>query len=92
VNLAQIQSAIASLPANELAELIAWLQSHCQQVWDKQIEDDLKSGRFDHFLAEVDKEHQAWPARLARQQVEGLERKHRDGYQRHPVQSGEFDV
>ena len=29
---------------------------------------------------------------LERQRIKELEKKHRDGYQKHPVQTGEFDI
>jgi hypothetical protein len=63
MSVTEIESAIVQLPPKELAELMAWLQEHHQQVWDKQIEDDLEAGRLDTLLAEVDKEHEAGLAR-----------------------------
>ena len=63
MSVTEIESAIAQLPAKEVAELMAWLQNYHEQVWDKQIEDDLEAGRLDNLLAEVDKEHGAGLAR-----------------------------
>ena len=63
MSVTEIESAIAQLPAKEVAELMAWLQNYHEQVWDKQIEDDLEAGRLDKLLAEVDKEHKAGLAR-----------------------------
>jgi hypothetical protein len=57
VSVAEIQSAITQLPAGELARLAAWFQEYQQQVWDKQIEDDLEAGRLDKLLFEVDREY-----------------------------------
>jgi hypothetical protein len=37
----EIESAITQLSAKDLAELMAWLENHYAQMWDKQIEDDL---------------------------------------------------
>ena len=59
MSVTEIESAISQLPAGELAKLMAWLQEHHGQVWDKQIEDDLEAGRLDALLAEVDKEYEA---------------------------------
>jgi hypothetical protein len=59
----EIESAISQLPTNELVELVAWLQEYHEQVWDKQIGDDLDGGRLDTLLSEVDKEHEAGLAR-----------------------------
>jgi hypothetical protein len=63
MSVAEIESAISQLPAGELAELMAWLQKHHEQVWDRQIEEDLESGRLDVLLAEVDKQYEAGLAR-----------------------------
>jgi hypothetical protein len=59
MSVTEIESAIRQLPAGDLAKLMAWLQEHHEQVWDKQIEDDLEAGRLDAVLAEVDKEYEA---------------------------------
>lgn len=63
MSVAEIEAAIAKLPAKELAELTVWIQEYHHRVWDKQIEDDLDAGRLDRLLADVDKEHQAGLAR-----------------------------
>lgn len=59
----EIEAAISQLPSKEVSELMAWLAEHHAQVWDKQIEYDLESGRFDALLAEVDQEYEAGLAR-----------------------------
>ena len=63
MSVTEIESAIRQLPASDLAELMAWLEEHHEQVWDQQIEADLEAGRLDALLAEVDKEHEAGLAR-----------------------------
>jgi len=55
----EIEIAITKLPALDLAELMAWLENYHAQMWDKQIEEDLETGRLDALLAEVDKEYEA---------------------------------
>ena len=55
----QIESAITQLPAKNLAELMSWLEDYHAQVWDKRIEEDLKTERLDALLAEVDEEYEA---------------------------------
>ena len=55
----EIEQAIAKLPADELVELVSWLQNHHHRVWDARIEDDLESGCLDVLLAQVDAEHEA---------------------------------
>lgn len=55
----EIEAAIIQLPAQDLAELMVWLENYHAQVWDKQIAEDLEAGRLDALLAEVDKEYEA---------------------------------
>lgn len=63
MSVTEIESAITQLPAKEVAALMAWLQSYHETLWDKQIEDDLESGRLDPLLAEADKEYRTGMAR-----------------------------
>jgi hypothetical protein len=55
----EIQTAITQLSAKDLAMLMNWLEDYQEQLWDKQIEDDLESGRLDALLTEVEKEYVA---------------------------------
>jgi len=55
----EIEAAITQLPVREVTELMSWLAEHHAEVWDKQIEHDLDSGRLNALLAEVDKEYEA---------------------------------
>jgi hypothetical protein len=52
----EIEQAITQLPKRELTELVIWLEQYHHQVWDKQIENDLDSGRLDTLLSEVESE------------------------------------
>ena len=54
-----VETAITQLSPQELAELMAWLEEYHEQIWDRQIEDDLEKGRLNTLLAEVDKEYEA---------------------------------
>jgi hypothetical protein len=49
----EIESAIANLPPAEMAELARWFEEFHAQVWDQQIERDLKAGRLDSLLEEA---------------------------------------
>lgn len=55
----QIERAITQLPAQELAELMSWLEEYHAQVWDKRIEEDLAAGRLNALLREMDGEYEA---------------------------------
>ena len=49
----EIESAIANLPPAKVAELAKWFEEFQAQVWDQQIERDLKAGRLDPLLEEA---------------------------------------
>ena len=50
----EIESAIAQLPPAELAELAKWFEEFQAQVWDEQIEQDMKAGRLDASLKQAE--------------------------------------
>lgn len=54
MSVTEIESAIAKLPAYELAELTSWLQAHHRDAWDRQIADDSDAGRLDTLLVEIE--------------------------------------
>lgn len=43
----EIESAVSSLPANELARFRAWFEEFDAALWDKQFEVDAKTGNLD---------------------------------------------
>ena len=59
MSVAEIEAAITNLPPTELAQLMAWLDEHYETLWDRQIEEDLETGRFDKLLSDVDREYDA---------------------------------
>jgi hypothetical protein len=59
MSVTEIQTAITELTSDDLADLMNWLDDYQAKLWDKQIEEDLDTGRLDSVLAEVDKEYQA---------------------------------
>jgi hypothetical protein len=59
----EIESAITQLPPQDVVQLMTWFQNYHQQMWDRQIEDDLETGRLDKALAEVDQEYKKGLAR-----------------------------
>ena len=63
MSIAEIESAIAQLPAKDFAELMAWIQEYRQRTWDKQIEDDLAAWRLDALMTEANEEYQQGLAR-----------------------------
>jgi hypothetical protein len=63
MSVAEIESAIAQLPAKDFAELIVWLQEYRERAWDDQIETDLAAGRLDSILAKAESEYRQGLAR-----------------------------
>jgi hypothetical protein len=53
MNVKEIERAIANLPPAEIAELAHWFEEFHAQIWDQQIERDLKAGRLDSLLEEA---------------------------------------
>jgi len=49
----EIESAISELPPSEVAELADWFDTYRAQLWDKQIERDLDSGKLQSLLDEA---------------------------------------
>jgi hypothetical protein len=55
-SIAEIEKAIAGLPRAEFFQLIRDLRQRFEDEWDRQIEEDSRSGRLDHLWAEAEKE------------------------------------
>ena len=49
--LEQIEQEIAGLNDNEVLKLADWLADFKQALWDRQIENDAKSGKLDALIA-----------------------------------------
>ena len=56
MDIKEIESAIAQLPPSKLAELAKWFEEFQAQVWDEQLEQDVKSGRLDALLEQAEQE------------------------------------
>jgi hypothetical protein len=57
----EIESAISKLPRNDLTELESWFAEFTADAWDRQIEDDARSGRLDVFYQRLQKENGGEP-------------------------------
>jgi len=66
VTLLEIENAIQQLPESDIRQLSGWLQSYMNEMWDRQIEEDLMSGKLDHLIARVE-------ADIASNQVKNLD-------------------
>ena len=47
--LQEIEKAISSLPPDQLARFRAWFEEFDAVLWDKQFEEDVKTGNLDAF-------------------------------------------
>jgi len=53
MNAAEIIDQVQKLPAAQVFELGRWLRGYESELWDKQIEADLKAGKLDHLAQEA---------------------------------------
>jgi len=60
----EIERAIGALSPRELEELYAWLDSHCPQPIDAQLQADLHAGRIDNRITRAVADHQAGKTQL----------------------------
>ncbi|GAB4365767.1 MAG: hypothetical protein Kow00121_02620 [Elainellaceae cyanobacterium] len=52
--LPEIEAAIKQLPEGDVRQLSVWLQAYLDEMWDRQIEADLESGRLDKLIAQAE--------------------------------------
>jgi hypothetical protein len=62
----EVESAIKQLPENEIRNLAKWLQDYLDEMWDRQIEADLASGKLDRLIAQAEQD-------IAANNVKGLD-------------------
>ena len=58
-----IEKAVESLPPSDLAEFRRWFAEYDAAAWDKQIEQDTASGKFDGLAAEALADYRSGTAR-----------------------------
>ncbi len=59
--LAEIEAEIAKLPPTEFRELLSRLKARSEDEWDRQMEDDAKTGRLDRLFARMEEESAGQP-------------------------------
>lgn len=52
--LPEIEAAIKQLSEGDVRQLSAWLQEYLDEMWDRQIEADLGSGKLDKLIAKAE--------------------------------------
>ncbi|MBD2312665.1 hypothetical protein H6G20_13425 [Desertifilum sp. FACHB-1129] len=68
----EIESAIRQLSEGEVRDLAKWLQDYLDEMWDRQIEADVVSGKLDDLIAQAE-------ADIANDQVRNLDEVLRNG-------------
>lgn len=59
MTLNDLENAVTSLSADELARFRAWFMEYDAEAWDRQIEDDVKNGKLDALADEALRAHRA---------------------------------
>jgi hypothetical protein len=54
--LPEIEAAIKQLPEGDVRQLSVWLQEYLDEMWDRQIEADLVSGKLDKLIAKAEED------------------------------------
>jgi len=49
MSLTELKTAVMQLLPDQLAELLNWLDEFQESQWDRQIEEDFKSGKLNHL-------------------------------------------
>ena len=62
-NVKSIEKAVELLPPSDLAEFRRWFAEYDAAAWDKQIEQDAATGKFDGLAAEALADYYAGTAR-----------------------------
>jgi hypothetical protein len=52
--LTEIEAAIAQLPEQDARQLAEWLEEYLDEMWDRQIEQDLTSGKLDSLISKAE--------------------------------------
>jgi hypothetical protein len=55
----ELESAVAALSREELSVFQRWFEEYAAEVWDRQLEEDVKAGRLDHLGAKADRDFEA---------------------------------
>lgn len=61
--LEQIEKSIAELSVEDLAKLQAWLEEFREEMWDRQIEADVKEGKLNKLSEEARED--IWAGRIS---------------------------
>ena len=57
--LQEVERAVRHLSAEDLTAFRAWFAAYDAEVWDRQLEEDVRAGRLDRLADEALREHRA---------------------------------
>jgi hypothetical protein len=55
----ELETAVSALSREELSAFQRWFEEFAADAWDKQIEQDAKSGKLDRLAAEADRDFES---------------------------------
>jgi hypothetical protein len=53
-NRLDVEAAIKQLPEDEIRALATWLQDYLDEMWDRQLESDVATGKLDHLITKAE--------------------------------------
>jgi hypothetical protein len=59
MSLDELETAVANLPAVELATFARWFEEYLADAWDRRIEADIRAGRLDEAGRRADADFEA---------------------------------
>ena len=59
MSLDELETAVANLPAEELAAFARWFEEYLADAWDRRIEADIRAGRLDEAGRRADADFEA---------------------------------
>ncbi|OHB81381.1 MAG: hypothetical protein A2V98_21860 [Planctomycetes bacterium RBG_16_64_12] len=59
MSLDELETAVANLPAEELAAFARWFEEYLADAWDRRIEADIRTGRLDDAGRRADADFEA---------------------------------
>lgn len=59
MSLGELENAVTKLPASELATFAHWFEEYLAEIWDRQIEKDIRAGRLEEAGRRADAEFEA---------------------------------
>ncbi|MEG3976530.1 hypothetical protein QUB70_27695 [Microcoleus sp. A003_D6] len=52
--LPEIEAAIQQLPEKDVRQLVTWLQNYLDEKWDRQMREDLSTGKLNALIAKAE--------------------------------------